>query len=85
MKIEDYKKTGAITVPVNVVQSDETGKYLFIVEEANGKTVARRKVVIPGEAYGGFMEIKSGLTGKEKIVTEGYQTLYDGQAISAAQ
>lgn len=85
VKIEDYKKTGAITVPVNVVQSDETGKYLFIVEEANGKTVARRKVVIPGEAYGGFMEIKSGLTGKEKIVTEGYQTLYDGQAISAAQ
>jgi membrane fusion protein, multidrug efflux system len=85
IKIEDYKKTGAITVPVNVVQSDETGKYLFIVEEANGKTVARRKIVIPGEAYGGFMEIKSGLTGKEKIVTEGYQTLYDGQAITAAK
>lgn len=85
VRIEDYKASNAITVPINVVQSDEKGKFLYIVETANGKTVARKKVVIPGEASGGLMEIKSGLTGNEQIITEGYQSVYDGQAITIAK
>src|SRR4029079_15350652 len=48
VKIEDYKTANAVTVPINVVQSDEKGKFLYIVETANGKTVARKKVVITG-------------------------------------
>ncbi len=82
VKVQDYKVAATVAVPVNVVQSDEKGKYVYIMETANGKTVARKKVVIVGEAYGGMIEIKSGLTGGERIVTEGYQTIYDGQAIT---
>jgi RND family efflux transporter MFP subunit len=85
VRIQDYKASNAITVPINVVQSDEKGKFLFILETANGKTVARKRVVIPGEAFGGIMEIKSGLKGDEQIITEGYQSIYDGQAISVAK
>lgn len=85
VRIEDYKTSNAITVPVNVVQSDEKGKYLYVAETSAGKTVARRRVVITGESYDGRMEIKSGLTAGEQIITEGYQTVYDGQAISAAK
>jgi membrane fusion protein, multidrug efflux system len=85
VKIEDYKTANAVTVPINVVQSDEKGKFLYITDTVNGKTVARRRVVIAGEAYGGMMEIKSGLQGHEQIITEGYQTVYDGQAISIAK
>jgi membrane fusion protein (multidrug efflux system) len=85
VKIEDYKVANAVTVPINVVQSDEKGKFLYIVETANGKTVARKKVVITGESYGGVTEIKSGLQGNEQIVTEGYQSVYDGQAITVAK
>jgi len=82
LKILDYKKTGAISVPVNIVQNDEKGKYVYVMETANGKTIAKKKTVTVGEAYGGLIEVTSGLTGGEKIVTEGYQTLYEGQAIS---
>ncbi|MEO5563203.1 MAG: efflux RND transporter periplasmic adaptor subunit [Chitinophagaceae bacterium] len=85
VKIEDYKSTNALTVPINVVQSDEKGKFLYIAETNGGKTVARRRIVIPGESYGGQMEIKSGLKEGEQIITEGYQTVYDGQNISAAK
>lgn len=85
VRIEDYKASNAVTVPINVVQSDEKGKFLYIIETANGKTVARKKVVIAGEAFGGLMEIKSGLTGNEQIITEGYQSVYDGQAITVAK
>jgi RND family efflux transporter MFP subunit len=85
VKIEDYTKASAITVPLNVVQSDEKGKYLFVVDKSNNKLVARRRVVTIGESYGGMIEITSGLKAGEQIVTEGYQTLYDGQAITTGK
>lgn len=84
-KVQDYKSPNTIAVPANIVQSDEKGKYLFIAETSGAKTVARRRIVIAGEAYGGMMEIKSGLKAGEQIITEGYQTLYDGQAISTGK
>ena len=47
--------------------------------------VARKKVVIAGEAYNGLIEIKTGLSGGELIITDGYQTVYDGQAITTGK
>ena len=82
VKIQDYKASGTIAVPINVVQSDEKGKYVYIMQTENGKQIARKRVVNVGEAYGGLIEIKGGLTGGEFIITEGYQTVYDGQAIT---
>ena len=81
VKILDYKAHATVTVPVNVVQSDEKGKYIFIIEKSGDKFLVRRKIVIVGESYNGQIEIKSGLTGGEVIITEGYQTVYEGQAV----
>lgn len=81
MKILDYKSAQAISVPVNVIQSDEKGKYLFVTEIVAGKEIARRRTVEPGQVYDGWQEIKQGLKAGDRIVTDGYQSLYDGQAI----
>jgi RND family efflux transporter MFP subunit len=81
MKILDYKAAQAISVPVNVIQSDEKGKYLFVTETVAGKVIARRRTVEPGQVYEGWQEIKQGLKAGDQIVTDGYQSLYDGQAI----
>ncbi|HEX5653385.1 MAG TPA: efflux RND transporter periplasmic adaptor subunit [Chitinophagaceae bacterium] len=82
VKVLDYKSPATVAVPVNIVQSDEKGKYLYIMEIVNGKKIARKKVVNVGEAYGGLIEIKGGLTGGELIITDGYQSVYDGQALA---
>lgn len=82
VKIEDYAAKNVVVIPVNLVQSDEKGKYIYVMTKENDKMVARRKTVVPGESYGGMIEIKKGLTEGETIVTEGYQSLYDGQAIT---
>ena len=82
LKILDYKVSKAVVVPINVVQTDEKGKYVYVMEKAGNKNIARKKTVVAGEAYDGRIEIKSGLTGNEQIITEGYQTVYDGQAIT---
>ena len=67
---------------MNTVQSDENGKFVFVMEKSGDKLVARKKAVNVGEVYEGVIEIKSGLTGGDLLITEGYQSVYDGQAIT---
>jgi membrane fusion protein, multidrug efflux system len=83
VKILDYSVNDAIVIPVNTVQSDETGKYVFVYEKrANNKAVAKRKTVVIGEIYNDKVEIKSGLSGGEQLITEGYQNVYEGQIVA---
>ena len=83
VKILDYAAANAIVIPVNVVQSDETGKYVYVISKSsNGKTLAHRIVVTIGEVYGEKVEIKAGLKAGDQLVTEGFQNLYEGQSIT---
>ena len=83
VKILDYASANAIVIPVNVVQSDETGKYVFVLSKSsNGKTMAHRVIVTIGEVYGENVEIKAGLNAGDQLVTEGFQNLYEGQGIT---
>ena len=82
IKILDYSAEKAVVVPLNVVQSDEKGKYVFVMEKSGDRMIARKKAVITGESFGQGIEIKSGLTGGEQLITEGYQNLYEGQVIT---
>ena len=61
---------------------DEKGKFVMTAVKENGKTVARKKVVVIGQFYGDKMEIKSGLQAGDVVVTDGYQSLYEGQLIT---
>jgi len=82
VQIRDYASNNAITIPVNILQSDDKGKYILVAVTENGKLVARRKTVIVGELYADRLEVKSGLAIGDKIITEGFQSLYDGQLIT---
>lgn len=83
LKIMDYTAPNAVVIPVNTVQTDETGKYVYVlVQGSNGRSVAKKQTVMIGEVYGNNVEIKSGLKGGEQLVVEGYQSLYEGQLIS---
>lgn len=82
LKIQDYAAARAITIPINTLQSDETNKYVYVMEkQANGKSVATRKIITLGESYGDQVEVLSGLTGNEMLITAGYQNLYEGQQV----
>jgi len=82
VKIRDYVVDKAIVVPLNTIQSDEKGKYIMVASKEGAKLVARKRVVVIGQLYGDNLEIKSGLQIGDNIVTEGYQSLYEGQAIT---
>jgi membrane fusion protein, multidrug efflux system len=83
VKILDYAVANAVVIPINVVQSDETGKYVYVqIKSSNGKTLAHRVIVVIGEVYGEMVEIKAGLKAGDELVTEGFQNLYEGQLIA---
>ena len=81
VRIRDYSNPKAIVVPLTTVQTDEKGKYVFVVATENGKKVARKKQVLVGEIYGEEIEVKSGLIAGDQLVTEGFQSLYEGQPV----
>lgn len=83
LKLLDYAVENVVVIPVNLVQSDESSKYVYVLQKlADGKLVAQKKTIIIGEIYGDNVEIKSGLTIGDQLITEGYQSLYEGQLIS---
>lgn len=82
VKILDYAAGSAVTVPVNTVQTDDKGKYVYVAVNESGKLLARKRPVIVGEFYNDQIEIKSGLNNGDQVVTEGYQDLYDGQPLT---
>jgi membrane fusion protein, multidrug efflux system len=84
VKILDHEAKNALVVPVETVQTDEKGKYVYVLSKENGKTVARKKLVSIGDFYDALIEVKSGLATGDQLITKGYQGLYDGQLISTA-
>jgi membrane fusion protein, multidrug efflux system len=82
VQIEDYTVKNAITIPVNLLQNDEKGKFVMVAANDNGKLKAKKRMVEVGELYGEKLEIHKGLATGDVVVASGYQDLYDGQLIS---
>lgn len=83
VRIKDYDAPNALVIPVNLIQTDDKGKYVYIVEkDSKGRNVAVKKPVIVGESYGDKIEIKSGLQTGMQLISEGYQTVYDKQVVT---
>lgn len=82
VKIKDYTKKNAISIPINIVQNDDKGKFVYVAANENGKLIARKRMVTTGEFYANAIEILSGLAAGEQVVTEGYQNIFDGQNLT---
>ncbi len=81
VKINDYRNPSAFSVPVTLIRDSQSGKYIYIAKEENGKLVARRLPVTVGNIYNGLAEITKGVTAGEKIITTGFNSLIDGESI----
>lgn len=84
VKLQDYAVSNAIVVPMRTVQTDQNGKYVYVIGQEKGKTVALKKPVEVGEIYGEQIEVKAGLATGDKLITQGYQGLYEGQLVTTA-
>lgn len=81
IKIKDYTNEKAFCLPVNYVQSNQDGKFIYIAkQDGNGWTAQQRKVKT-GMDYDGTIEILEGITAGENIITSGFQSLNAGEKV----
>ncbi len=81
LKIKDYAAANTIAIPLATLQNDEKGKFVMVASNENNKVVARKRPVNIGLLNGDLLEIKTGLKPGDVLITEGFQSLYDGQII----
>ena len=72
------KAAQTLTVPGNALVPIGQMERLFVVEDGQ----AQLRLVRSGERYGDRVEILSGLARGEHVVTEGQQSLQDGQPVT---
>jgi membrane fusion protein, multidrug efflux system len=84
VRILDYSANDVLAVPLNVVQTDEKGKYVYVMVKEGDRFIARKKTIFVGQAYADKIEVRSGLNAGDQLITEGYQNLYEGQVITTS-
>lgn len=78
---DSSENSKVLVIPANAVGEDSKGRFVFLIQEDNGKTMVKKQRVIIGDLSSKGFEIKSGLSFGQKIATAGLQTLLDGQQI----
>lgn len=81
LQINDYHTDKAIQVPMNVVQTDLSGSYVYVIRQKDKFSAAYKQPVVLGNNYNGVAEVLQGLNAGDKIIAVGYQELVDGEYV----
>lgn len=82
VQINDATRKDAIVIDQNLVQNTENGTVVYVAENEGGKKVAKSRTVKTGLSYNGQIEILDGLKAGDQLITQGYQDVADGQAVT---
>ena len=81
IQINDYHTDNAIQVPMNLVQTDLAGSYVYVVRPKNKFNAAYKQPVVLGNSYNGVAEVVKGLNVGDNVISVGYQDLVDGEYV----
>ena len=81
IQINDYHAEKALQVPMNVIQTDQTGSYVYVIRSKDKYSAAVKQPVVIGNSYNGVAEILQGLSTGDKVISVGYQELVDGEYV----
>ncbi|MCX7637751.1 MAG: efflux RND transporter periplasmic adaptor subunit [Cyclobacteriaceae bacterium] len=85
LELKDYINTEAFAVPTRIVQRDEDGQFIYVVEEREGRLYARKRYVVTGVTSGNMTEILEGLRSGDQVVDQGYRDLVEGVEVEKVQ
>ncbi|MCH7400454.1 efflux RND transporter periplasmic adaptor subunit [Belliella kenyensis] len=81
VKINDYEKDNAITVPNYLILQDSKGDYVFVVENEQSK----KRYITRGMTYKEITEVKEGLNGSEVLVDKGFREVGDNFTVKITE
>ncbi len=77
----DYKNKNAISLPSELIFSDDRGNYIFEIKDFDGEKIAMKIPVLIGRSFDYKTEILSGLKGDEIIIFKGSSDVVDGSFV----
>lgn len=81
VKIKDYTNEKAFCFPVNYVQSNQDGKFVYVAKQNGNNWTAERQTIKTGMDYNGTIEVLEGIAAGDKIITSGFQSLNPGEMV----
>jgi len=81
VKIKDYESESTIIVPTKYILEEGDGSYIMILSETEDGMKADKIKIETGVSYEDRTEILSGLSQTDRIITDGFRTVGDGEAI----
>jgi len=84
ISLRDYVNPNVFQVPTKIIQRDNQGQFLFVIENKENTLQARKVYIEPGMSHGNVTEVLKGLDGSEKIVYEGFREVTEGAELKIA-
>lgn len=83
MKIVDYSNPNVISIPVNLIQTDESGDYVMVAEKTGtgNEAIVKKVNVKQGHNYNGYAEILDGLKSGDLVISIGFQDVNEGETV----
>jgi membrane fusion protein, multidrug efflux system len=81
VQINDYHSEKSILVPMNVIQTDNDGSYVYVTRSKDKYNAAYKQPIVIGNSYNGVAEVIHGLEDGDKVISVGFQELVDGEYV----
>jgi membrane fusion protein, multidrug efflux system len=81
LKINDYTNENALILPMNFIQNDQNGLFVYVAEKAGNANKAVKRNVTTGQIYNGLAEITGGVKPGDNIITLGYLDVEEGEYV----
>ena len=81
VKIKDYTNDKAYCIPVNFIQTNQSGKFIYVAVQKGNQWIAEQRMVKTGMDYDGVVEVLNGIAEGDKVITAGYQNIKEGEPV----
>lgn len=86
LRLKEYTNEAALVLPSNVIQQDNKGSFVFVVDNNNGTPVAQKKYITIGKTNNENQTmVTGGLTEGEQVIVEGFNLVNNGLQVKIVE
>ncbi len=79
--MNDYSTDSAFLVPTLVIQQDVNGKYVYLANQENDKTISYKQYITLGRSNETHTIVKKGLKKGDRVIVQGYNLVKNGMEV----
>jgi len=79
--INDFSADSALVIPSALIKQDITGSYLYVIQQTEGKLIAKKVYVTTGKSYLDKTMVVTGLEPGQQVIVQGYNQVSDGSEV----